>query len=1063
MAENDKNTMAEGSSNAAPEATSSPTAPKAVLAIDSLGTQPSGNSAQDATEAAGSQPGEKKGMQEDSDDEEKRKKERATKLGMLALLAKQSFKAALAPTVGLAILQSSVVTGYFTNVGYLMPIASIFAVPMLPRARFMQGLAVNTVLVCLSAAVNLLAMYTCIEARKNTTVPGATAAPLGPGLPPYNSSQSAVAAIWLFVQVWCVNTARARWPSLMLPAVVYTIIASSALSSVVVMTQFSLAERLIRQMLVAMLGAFALALAASLLVFPLSCRTMAFGKVAQLMEAFKGILCAQVAHAGTYAGSGDEGSAEESPAEKEGVKKQKKAKKRQWGPEEASPEAQALRDASQAAIQLFGALGTDIETAQSEFFWGKLRSGDLKTLQDRLRDCLIPISGMQSVIDISTRALDEWSQLVDDDSLPQSEQPWARAIAQLQEPLAILTGIVAEGLDHGGMVLEIIPKPKGDTKMKGAEEGSRRPGDAGFAQTIEARLETLKSQTRAIARSLTRAVDEAQRAAGNGGRLDNKRSPPPQLLLFLHMDTLMQATAQSILTFVQFADSKVADGTMAHNRLVFPNWFQLRTFFSNIFSRDETQAEQGEDTVTKAPLGMSYMGDSFTRHRDPEHLPATTVLQKLGTLVSKIWHFIGSEESANGLRAACAVMSVAIVNYLEPSQYFFLQHRLVWAETIIILGMATSTGANLFGLVIRIVGTAAGMVAALLSWYIPNQNVPGILVVQFILMLVLYACVMLFPTLLQGFFIAVVTTVMITGYELQIGVLGPAALTTGLQEYLPIYELAPYRLATVVVGCLVGFIWTVFPYPVTERRIIRIEMARVLYLLAETSGVTHSSIEWHVNEKFGLQSAEDKEALEKLAQIREKLFRKLFVALPDLRQHVDLQKWEPVLGGPWPADVYKSMIVKASRITNCLSLASYISFHAPDLSEEEMARWKGTSEHLLAQMKTAMHSVTSVLALASSSLHSGRSLPPFIPLPKANEMEPIFRALPNMSTLADEDDAQLPNYAAFAVREVCLYFVGRDLKGLVDEVSKLVGTVDFGMGYAVDVEAGSQATITGRR
>ena len=48
--------------------------------------------------------------------------------------------------------------------------------------------------------------------------------------------------------------------------------------------------------------------------------------------------------------------------------------------------------------------------------------------------------------------------------------------------------------------------------------------------------------------------------------------------------------------------------------------------------------------------------------------------------------------------------------------------------------------------------------------------------------------------------ISMVTAVLILGYELQVRKVGVLAATKTGQLYYPIYELAPYRLATVSAG-----------------------------------------------------------------------------------------------------------------------------------------------------------------------------------------------------------------------------------------------------------------------
>jgi hypothetical protein len=50
---------------------------------------------------------------------------------------------------------------------------------------------------------------------------------------------------------------------------------------------------------------------------------------------------------------------------------------------------------------------------------------------------------------------------------------------------------------------------------------------------------------------------------------------------------------------------------------------------------------------------------------------------------------------------------------------------------------------------------------------------------------------------------SIVTNILILGYTLEVEVLGRQVATSNGQEYLPIYELAPYRLATVTAGLAV--------------------------------------------------------------------------------------------------------------------------------------------------------------------------------------------------------------------------------------------------------------------
>ncbi len=101
-----------------------------------------------------------------------------------------------------------------------------------------------------------------------------------------------------------------------------------------------------------------------------------------------------------------------------------------------------------------------MEAAQTEVFWGKLRADDLGVLVDRLRDCLIPIAGMQSLVDISRRVYEEELVTKADGDEETLNSSWIRIVTELQGPIQALAQVVAEGLDHAGMTLGILPGPR---------------------------------------------------------------------------------------------------------------------------------------------------------------------------------------------------------------------------------------------------------------------------------------------------------------------------------------------------------------------------------------------------------------------------------------------------------------------------------------------------------------------------------------------------------------------------------------------------------------------------
>jgi hypothetical protein len=119
-----------------------------------------------------------------------------------------------------AFYQSRKVSTFYGTIGYLVPIITVISLPILPRAKYLQSMVLNVVAICIGSAIALLGVWTGLKARDNTSSPGS--------VEPYNSSQSAVCAIWLFANIYFVNAARAKIPALQVPAIMYSIFTNVA-------------------------------------------------------------------------------------------------------------------------------------------------------------------------------------------------------------------------------------------------------------------------------------------------------------------------------------------------------------------------------------------------------------------------------------------------------------------------------------------------------------------------------------------------------------------------------------------------------------------------------------------------------------------------------------------------------------------------------------------------------------------------------------------------------------------------------------------------------------------
>jgi hypothetical protein len=131
---------------------------------------------------------------DDTKEEETKKKEPGRlkkiwdKLGLDAGTLMMMGKAAMPPTIALAMYQADKVATMYGTLGYLVAIVSILGFCIMPRAKFIQTMIMNVIATCIGSALAMLMVWSALKAREHTTAPGA---------PPsrYNSSQSVVLGV----------------------------------------------------------------------------------------------------------------------------------------------------------------------------------------------------------------------------------------------------------------------------------------------------------------------------------------------------------------------------------------------------------------------------------------------------------------------------------------------------------------------------------------------------------------------------------------------------------------------------------------------------------------------------------------------------------------------------------------------------------------------------------------------------------------------------------------------------------------------------------------------------
>lgn len=380
----------------------------------------------------------------------------------------------------------------------------------MPRAKFIQTMLYNLIATCVGTSVALFAIWTSIKARENTSPnvmvgTGAGAPTAGAATTGYNSSQSAVCAIWLFFQVYLINVLRAKFPQFNFPVIIYSIVVSVAMTYGPLFPTMNAGISFATSLIEAFLAGFAIATGVSLLILPMTSRQVVFKEMTGYIGALRGTIKAQTAYMRALE-EADVSQPFNPSIEKHDTKKKTKHQKRT---EERSlndsPEARALKAAVLGLSELHGKLHGDLTFAKREFAYGNLSARDMSEMSKLLRGIMLPVVGLSSIIDISERLGDRLGSYEQEDD-PSENAPVTRKdqvldefhaiMKTLQKPFAEITQAIDDGLEHVLLTLQLKKPPKrakqvgngiGRTRSRDVEAvgDDSRPGQGGFAAYLD--------------------------------------------------------------------------------------------------------------------------------------------------------------------------------------------------------------------------------------------------------------------------------------------------------------------------------------------------------------------------------------------------------------------------------------------------------------------------------------------------------------------------------------------------------------------------------------------------
>ncbi|KAG8624855.1 hypothetical protein KVT40_007922 [Elsinoe batatas] len=997
-------------------------------------------------------------------------------------------KGGLAPTTALAAFQATSFAETYTTLGYLVGVVSILSFAVMPRAKFLQTMFYLLFTTCFATAVALLAIYCCVQARLNTTPEADTAGTGGAGTSgtpspgastaPYNSSASAVAAIFLFVEVWLINTMRARNPALTIPGIVAAIFANVSLVYAPQFSAMSQGISFARRLLEAFLTGFAIGTGVSLFVFPVTMRQVVFKEMTGYIMTLRKVMGAHI----TYI---------------ESLQEADMFNRTPTGSPDTPrlPQAQAIKDIMAGLAALHGKLSVDLVIAKREIAVGKLGPDDLQELFRRLRALLLPISGLSSVTDVFERITEEygWEGPSDNRSVAeigdanarhraQAVQDWQQLSTMLKDPFSRIVKSIDEGFAHVLYTLELVPRPKkAEADVEGKADLPLSPGEAGYTASLEKQVDEFRSKKSNLLRNFaelrniqlpddffdrprTASFDAPdwyyQKPENSQQRTRYRR----QLFLVLYMDYLLESIARSVHDFCKYADDK-AETKLKRKRLIVPGIKRLRKWIrTSVTHKTDNYTDEQQGMNEDGGRSTVYLGDAYHKRKDPEHLPPTNAIQRLGDRIRAIPHFLRSPASMFGLRVALATMSLAIIAYLRDTQQFYVVQRLFWAQIMVTISMSPSAGQSVFSFALRILGTLAAMITSFIIWYIVDGRTAGVLVFFWIFVMWGFYIVLKYPKITPVGMIFSVTNTLIIGYELQTRKIGIQLSESNGQAYYPIYELAPYRLATVCAGIFIAWLWTIFPWPISEHSELRRDLGASLYLLANYYSVVDSTVRVRISGDLHYLEADPASPLSQLDKARQKVFSKSLLLLQALRTHADFIKFDFPIGGKFPAATYRKTIARVQTILNFTSLVAYSSqtfaeMYAANREEHSESEWLRDFRRLSLSTASTSREVTTLLALLSASVSSGQPLPPYVKAPEpyalSQKLDDLDKDILSIRHLVE------PGYAAFACMQIATRCIGDDLAALLRDVRELVGEMDFSFTVVEGVESDESVASSG--
>jgi uncharacterized membrane protein YgaE (UPF0421/DUF939 family) len=121
-----------------------------------------------------------------------------------------------------------------------------------------------------------------------------------------------------------------------------------------------------------------------------------------------------------------------------------------------------------------------------------------------------------------------------------------------------------------------------------------------------------------------------------------------------------------------------------------------------------------------------------------------------------------------------------------------------------------------------------------------------------------------------------------------------------------VYELAPYRILVMFIGVVLAFIFTMFPFPVTSRYILRQDTAHLFHLLSSLFHLTQARMRLVIT----TDSAKESQVIRK--QLLKTAFKCIAIQ-QRCKENLTYTSWEPNLHHRFPVNIYAELLNAMQR------------------------------------------------------------------------------------------------------------------------------------------------------